>query len=156
MSVPSHPLVTAGLALSLLSGRDLALPSARQCSLFGTAWSNAEALGLALRWVHVFATTQVLPPPVPGFFSFFLLSCLPFGAEKVKGVGLQLLLHQEGEEAMSSLCRVRMRRWRGRTGCPRAPRDSWLLPAMGQDKSLAGANTAVLQRKVGAIPCPVL
>lgn len=76
MRVPSHPLVTAGLALSLLSCRDLALPSARRCSLFCTAWSNAEALGLALRWVDVFATTQVLPPAVPVFFFFFPVSLL--------------------------------------------------------------------------------
>lgn len=70
----------------------------------------------------------------------------------MKGVGLQLLLHQEGEEAVSSLFRVRRRRCRGSAGCPGAPRDSWLLAAMGQDRGLAGANTAVLQGKVRAMP----
>lgn len=45
-----------------------------ECSPFGTAWSAAEAPGLALGQVDMFATTRMLPPAVP--FLFFPVSLL--------------------------------------------------------------------------------
>lgn len=54
----------------------------------------------------VFHVTQALSPVDPAF-SF--VSHLPLGAEKAKGVGLQLLLRQEGEEAVSPLRWARRR-----------------------------------------------